>query len=334
MDLFTPVIEPQNFHPNFRTLLSNYSRADREVLAQWADGFVDRDGKFVQEFQKTFNSSFWELYLFACCKELSLRINFGFSSPDFVVDNFLSEFCMEAVIASNALGKVPEWETDLKNPPNPEQVLDNAVIRLCNTIHGKHKKYLKNYSLMQHVKERPFVIAVGSFEQPYFWIQNDHAIRQVLYGYDRLGSDGKHTFRMEIEKPSANQSTAPIELGLFTSSKMASISAVVFSNTATMSKLHALNSDKNSLVWFSALRFNAKGKEPFLEEAAKSDYQESILDGLYVFHNPHADNPLPHSYFNHDDVTQARLFAGESLPRYKCKHGHLIQRTSFSLRPK
>jgi hypothetical protein len=70
MDLFTHVVPPEALHPNFRRLADKHSGADRAVLSQWADGFKDRDGKFVREFQATFNSGFWELYIFACCKEL------------------------------------------------------------------------------------------------------------------------------------------------------------------------------------------------------------------------------------------------------------------------
>lgn len=46
------------------------SGPEREVLSGWASGFRDRDGKFVKEFQTTYNSSFWELYLFAAFKDL------------------------------------------------------------------------------------------------------------------------------------------------------------------------------------------------------------------------------------------------------------------------
>ena len=93
MDLFTPVVRPEEQHPNFRALMELRSAPNRAVLEKWAEGFKDRDGKFVREFQTTFNSGFWELYIFACCKELDFRVNLSFQSPDFVIDNFLNEFC-------------------------------------------------------------------------------------------------------------------------------------------------------------------------------------------------------------------------------------------------
>lgn len=332
MDLFTPLVPAEALHPNFRRLADKQSAADRAVLAQWADGFEDRDGKFVREFQTTFNSGFWELYLFACCKELDFSVNLAATSPDFVVDNFQNEFCIEAAIASNAIGESAEWERDLTNntKPNTERILDTAVIRLSNAIDSKYKKYQSAYKNLPHVKKRPFVLAIGPFEQPYFWAHNDHAIRQVLYAYDRIGPSGEHLFRQSIAKPSG----ATIKLGVFTSDKMPEISAILFSNTATMSKVHALNQDMEALTYFSALYFNQHGPQPILRNFSKKDYRESLLDGLYVFHNPHAKWRVPFLYFNHDDITQATLLPGDSVPRYKCKNGHLIQRSSWTIRPK
>ncbi len=329
MDLFTPVVAAQELHPNFRLLIDRHSASDRAVLEQWAEDFVDRDGKFVHEFQTTFNSGFWELYIFACCKELGFSVNLAFSSPDFVIENFHNKFCIEAVIASNARGESAEWERNFRIQPDPEDVLKTAVIRLSNAIDSKQKKYANSYQALPQVKTRPFVLAVGPFEQPYFWAQNDHAIRQVLYSYDRVGPDGTHRFQKSVSK----SSNASIDLGLFTSARMPGISAILFSNTATISKLHALNSDLEASILFSTLRFNAYGTKPILQNFSKKDYRESVLDGLYVFHNPHAWYPLPPDYFNHEDITQGTLIRGKSVPRYKCKHGHLIQRSSFWVRP-
>jgi hypothetical protein len=330
MDLFKPLVAEKHLHPNFRPLLKKRSAANRAVLEKWAEGFVDRDGKFVREFQTTFNSAFWELHIFACCKELGFNVNVGFNSPDFVIDNFHNEFCIEAVIASNAQDEIAEWERDINIRPDPENVLQTATIRLSNAIHGKYVKFQDSYKILPHVKRRPFVIALGPFEQPYFYIQNDHAIRQVLYSYDRVGHDGKHHLKRIVNKASG----APIELGLFTSTRMPEISAILFSNTATMSKLDALNSETDALMFFSALRFNAFGSKPFLQNAGKADYRESLLDGLYVFHNSYALYPLPSKYFDHPDIAQGILFPGETVPRYKCRHGSLIQRSCFRAIPK
>jgi hypothetical protein len=65
---------------------------ERRVLEEWAKGFIDRDGKFVNEFQTTFESSMWELYLNAYLRELGATLNFSHHAPDFVVDG-PAKFC-------------------------------------------------------------------------------------------------------------------------------------------------------------------------------------------------------------------------------------------------
>ena len=60
MNLFAPIVAESKMHPNFRNILATGNGYNFDVLHDWARGFVDRDGKFVEEFQTTFNSSFWD----------------------------------------------------------------------------------------------------------------------------------------------------------------------------------------------------------------------------------------------------------------------------------
>src|ERR1700737_2388564 len=85
MDIFTPIVPPERFHPNFANIIGKRNPYDEAVLSKWAEGFVDRDGKFVEEFQTTFNSCFWELYLHAILKEYGMPVDFSKASPDFCV---------------------------------------------------------------------------------------------------------------------------------------------------------------------------------------------------------------------------------------------------------
>ncbi len=112
MNLFKPIVEELKFHPHFRNVIAETDDYTRDVLSEWANGFIDRDGKFVKEFQTSFNSSFWELYLFACLKELSFHVDFSFDRPDFVVRNSDIIFCIEASIASSAVDVPNEWDAD------------------------------------------------------------------------------------------------------------------------------------------------------------------------------------------------------------------------------
>jgi len=70
LPLFQSVVPLERQHPIYRRLLENAYEAERLVLLNWSDGFVDRDGKFCHEFQISFESCFWELYIHACLKKL------------------------------------------------------------------------------------------------------------------------------------------------------------------------------------------------------------------------------------------------------------------------
>jgi hypothetical protein len=99
MDLFTPAVDEVKLHKNFARTIGRTGGGVREVLKSWADGFTDRDGKFVREFQTTYNSSFWELYLYAVLKNLGIKVDFTFASPDFVAA--AHPFAIEATIAGH-----------------------------------------------------------------------------------------------------------------------------------------------------------------------------------------------------------------------------------------
>ncbi|MBS0288614.1 MAG: hypothetical protein JSS07_01085 [Proteobacteria bacterium] len=63
IDLFTPIVSTEKMHFIFKTLLEPSNAPEKNVLHGWAKDFIDRDNKFIQEFQTTFESSMWELYL-------------------------------------------------------------------------------------------------------------------------------------------------------------------------------------------------------------------------------------------------------------------------------
>jgi hypothetical protein len=262
MDLFTPVVRDGARHPNFNRVLQSPG-SHRRVIQAWAQGFVDRDRKFVKEFQIRFNSCFWELYVFACLKELGLRVDFRFSSPDFVVADSHCPFCIECVVAEHAERKQPEHDVTvisrLQDPgPRREDVVYEATLRLANSIAFKHKHYVSYYSSKAHVEGKSFVLAIAPFEQPHFVIQRLHAIANVLYAA-KLS---------EVRKP--NGST--IALGFFLNDRMPEISAVMFSNVATYGKVIALAKDVNSIGGFVTARHGHRE----LNSYSGDDYDENF----------------------------------------------------------
>jgi hypothetical protein len=160
MQLFEPIVDDAQQNPNFRSLLLRRNAYTLDVLQDWVRGFVDRDGKFIHEFQTTFNSSFWELYVLAVLKKYGLAMDFSMARPDFCISSH--NFNIEATIASNAQDGAPEhvsWSTDLI-PKDINEFNRRCILRLANSLTAKHRKYLESYATLEHVRDRPFVVAV------------------------------------------------------------------------------------------------------------------------------------------------------------------------------
>lgn len=337
--LFKPVIEREKWHPNFQAIIDHRSQNLRDVIYNWAEGFKDRDHKFIRQFQETFNSSFWELYLFAVLKELKLPVDFQYDRPDFIV-NSQSGFCIEATTANPPQHGVPEWqkdysEEDIKKWPI-NKIVDHATIRLANSFVGKAKHWEKSYSKLPYVQGKPFILAIAPFDSPYFYAQNLQAIDRVLYGFDKYITTNIDEHNREIIdtvyiESIKKENGKSIPLGYFRTPEFSYISAVIFSNTATFSKVRALSQDSDYTL-FDTLRYNDYGLEPTRTVTEKSSYKESLLDGLYVFHNPYADIPFTVEEFYHKDIAHMGFDIVKGELTSCMPHNFLYQRMAITLK--
>ena len=340
MNLFELTVPKEQLHKNFGNVIAEQTDFARKVLLSWADGFVDRDGKFVKEFQTSFNSSFWELYIFACLKELGFEVDFSFNRPDFVIKNDYVSFCIEASIASSAIDTPDEWEADFSpetlKKVDKDKVVDSATIRLSNTLTAKYKKFSKEYSELDQVKNKPFIIAIAPFEQPFSYIQNEQAIQRVLYGFNKFIYE-EYPERNEriilgqeyidsIKKPNGSE----IPLGYFVKEEMKEVSAVIFSNTATFGKVRALSDDPGD-IFFESIRYNDFGLKPIHTILPKKEYSETILDGLHIFYNPFASHPISSEFFDRKEITHHDYDFKKGIPLVKSHDGALFQRSTQKL---
>ncbi len=299
MKLFDPVVEVDKLHPNFSNTLEDHCLGVRKVLQGWAEGFVDRDGKFLKEFQTTYNSSFWELYLFAVLKHLNMRVDFSNKSPDFFCPD--QSFSIEAAIASNAYDDVPEWEKTFGDitDENIWEIYEKTAIRLSNSINSKISKYNSNYSELPHVKDKPFIIAIANYGRPDFMFHGDVSMQWLLY-------DGLK------KKKICKSNGAEIPLGLFRSDEFSDISAVIYSSLATFGKARALSDDEGDFI-FHAVRIK-DNFTPIRISAKKNNYNESLCDGLRLFINPFAKNPIKLEDFNDQEI---RIFNADKNGDYE-----------------
>ena len=340
MDIFIPIFPEEKLHPHFKILQLGSAKPIRSTISSWADGFIDRDQKFAQEFQTTFNSSFWELYLFQCFKEYGMKVDFSKASPDFSVQTESgSHLSFEAVTANHALNEEPEWSSPevlreyLNKPRN--QILEYASIRLLNAIDFKHKKFVKSYGEMDHVKGNPFVLAIAPFEQPAFSRQNNQAINRVLYGCDAptmVGNnlDGSPKLSTDNIDKVKKTNGSELDLGVFTTDKFKEISAVIFSTTATFSKA-LVQSEFSNYCMVSSRRYKCgDGWFGYIDQISeKRVYKETHLDGLHIYHNPFADNPLDIKDLDSHEVTHNTYNKVSKEMESNHNDGSLVSRSTF-----
>lgn len=309
LDLFTPLVPSTDFHPAFGQLIEHSLPFERVVLNQWADGFVDRDGKFVKEFQTTFDSSFWELYLFAVFKELGLQCDLTKSRPDFCVVS-PETFSVEAVVSLNAEGSTSVPNADPSEyPQDLNEFNRQAIIRLLNSLDTKYRKYADSYGKLEHVKGKPFVLAIAPFDRPKFQIQAHRAIEAVLYrcyvdedSFLRAEGGPEHPSPQDMEYVLKDSGTK-LPLGLFCDERMSGVSAVIQSTSGTWSKATAMSDDPDIII--DAVYENRREGGMSFYRGPNALYNEHLLDGLRVYHNPFADYPLDPELFGPDEIFQA-----------------------------
>jgi hypothetical protein len=315
--LFVPKTSEEKQHPIFKMMLREEFGPEREVLEAWADGFEDRDGKFVKEFQTTFESSFWELYLFAILKTWGLPLNLRHHAPDFLIEG-ANPFVLEATIAAPPVEGNPAY--GFSHYDLPEDFTDfniESTLRICNSFDAKIKKYRTSYSNLEHVQNKPFVIGIASFDRPHSHFAAGRSIFAALYG---LYHDEAATRPGDTQVTSYNVTAAPknenvnIDVGLFCDGSYPEVSAVIYSSLATWGKVRALAENPHALTVYNTIHPNPGHIFPIVRNALKRDYHEELMDGLFVLHNPFAKHPIGRGVLAHPRLCEVVVaYDGELL---------------------
>lgn len=312
MDVFRKLddVSDKDLHPKFKILRDEpYYHGAKEVLLFWVEGFEDRDNKITKEFQTTFHSSFWEFYLFSVFKELGWEVDFNHNRPDFIVKSPF-EIYFEAVVSeikvtgTPEVKRTPEDTLDMLKPISTKsefsRIIDEAISRHSNSINSKYKKYVgytdkkgrhkQGYNQLSWIdKEKPFVIALGSYDQISYGREYIYSMMALLYGLYYNPENNTYSKISTIVKPDTN---SDIPVGIFTNEKFSNISAIVFCNTLTLGKLSSMSKSKQAdMAYVVNVRHDDEVPHYKIHEVSV-EYPELLLDGLYVFHNPHAKNPM------------------------------------------
>ncbi|ANM08330.1 hypothetical protein AMC78_PD00824 (plasmid) [Rhizobium phaseoli] len=305
VDFFTPVVKHGALNPAFVSLAEaiGYSPA-RGIIEPMMRWYEDADGNFVEQFQTTgFDARIWELYLFAAFTELGYEINRIHAVPDFCCASPYGEVNVEAVTANPTRDKrgnvVPEplQETDEQKLA---YVRDYMPIKFAGPLTTKLKK---RYWDKKHVAERPLLFAIQDFSSPASMTRTSSALQRYLYGYDYEWShdaDGKLvTAPQRVEWHVWD--TKKVESGFFRLPDSEQVSAVLFSNSGTISKfvrMGALAGFGSDLVQILRIG-NWMNPDPNATEPLRlrqnvrdNRYREHWAEGISIYHNPKALKPL------------------------------------------
>jgi hypothetical protein len=332
IDLLTPLpgSKDTDLHPYFKALLETPGRQPaRSVFKELGPWLTATDPHFVQEFQRhQFDQRLWELYLWASLRELGYDVTHG-EAPDFIVEAPDVQFCVEATTVA------PTTAGALSKHPNPQTAEERREflrgympIKYGSSLTAKlNRRSAEGLAYWEepNASGLPFVIAVADFHKPASenelgsMVFTQSAIWAYLYGIDFDWSFVEGELIVEqVPLKSHEYNGKSIESGFFGLPDSENIAAVLFSNAGTLAKFDRMGvcagfgAEGHAYIrtgYRTDPDPNAEVGIGFVEIVGSETYSEGWADELQVFHNPHANIPLPFECFG--PLTQHRIVAGK-----------------------
>ena len=292
VDFFTPLVVPEKQSPIFRTVATErgYTPA-LGLLKELMHYFHDPDGNFVEQFQSTgFDARLWELYLYALFTELGYGLDRKHPAPDFHCIGLPAAFFVEATTVNPSAE--PPIATDR------EAYFSHYVpIKFGSALYSKLKK---RYWELTHVSGRPFVLAIQDFHAPQAMVWSNTGLVEYLYGIRQLEKkrdDGPPEVISErIEQ--YEWAGKKIAAGFFKQPGTEHISAVLANPGGTIAKFNRMGflagfGDRDLHMIRGGLCYRGKlVPEQFSADVHAPEYSETWCEGLSVYHNPKAYQPL------------------------------------------
>lgn len=314
--------------------------SERKIIETWAEDYIDLDGNFKRDFQKSFRPQVWELYLHALFKKANFRRNMDYSAPDYIIESPF-EFYVEAATANfrengqTEADRTLEDFIELTKPPYLidlyKDQLDESITRIAKKLRDKnnaYNKYLHNGSVRSDI---PYVVAIGAYDQLNSGKEFIYPMLALLYGWYFDGVINQFRLQNSITEPNTSKKQ---ELNLFSQTKFENISAVLFSCSITIGKLTALAISEGLPTFNAAYSFHEvpnetnKNNYKYVIKKVAQDNPEELEEGVFLFHNPNAKNPLDENVFSNLAVTQ--FFLEEDGVNYKGNISPLVVRKTFS----
>lgn len=368
-DLFMPLPKVKELNKNLENYIKISPESSKNIIRAWSDGFVDRDNKFVYEFQTTFESMLWELYCFAVLKQMKYKVDFSYNCPDFVVES-PHRLLIECTVVREGNGMPSENDINQKLEPsqNLSARVDYATVRLLNSINTKLKKYKEGYCNLQHVSGLPYIIAIAPFEQARFQDPGMEPIRKILWAetVEKVNS----RYILEDFDKIKKRDNVYLDMGIFLNDSYKEVSGILFSSLATVSKPDCMANIPNMVIMNErynpysqkanvTINYTSTNKTEkkminyalHVREVIKDNigskysdryqinkyichgYQETLTDGLHLFLNPFADTPLSNDIVNrfHDNGVSIHTYdlVNKYEPADMLIDNHLIRRQKY-----
>lgn len=317
-DPFKPLVAQEKLNRLFR-LLAGYDAWSpaRGMIREVYGSFADLDGNFLEQFQTTgFDSRIWELYLHA------YLVDAGFSllpsqTPDFVISKAGITLSIEAVTANRSQNGSHEpdvgyaWPllTDPQSYLNDRSFVDKeqdfVPIRLGSALYSKLQK---RYWELKVVAGRPLIFAIETFHDRHSLHYSSSALGTYLYGFrhECLWDPQGRLLVVPKRVDTHTYAGKSIPSGFFGLPNAENVSAVLFSNSGTVSKFNRMGYSgdyRNPRIRLirQGTCYNpdpdATTPMSFSYDVGDPRYPEWWGQGLEMFHNPGAMHPVDRRLF-------------------------------------
>jgi hypothetical protein len=228
-----------------------------------------------------------------------------YKAPDYLCNKFGNTVYIEAVTVN------PTQNGEVKSrSPEPEELrrrLENFMpIKFGSALFSKlRKKYWKK----EHVKGNPLIFAIHDFHEERSMLWSSSALPIYLYGLRHIcNRDSSGKLSITYEKVKKHKwGGKEIPSGFFFLPDGEHVSAVLFSNSATLSKFNRMG----KLARFGDPRVemirvgtcynkdpNSEAPLEFKARVREEEYDESWGQGISMFHNPNALIPVEPGLFS------------------------------------
>ncbi|MFE5243085.1 MULTISPECIES: hypothetical protein [unclassified Streptomyces] len=307
--------------PRFRILRDHHiHQATRRLMDETFAMFHGADRSFVREFQTGgFSPRVLELALFAALHEQGHTFEHTGGAPDFLIGGS-NAVAIEATTSNPVQGVSPEADLDQLPsgqhplvPTDPDDAEAEFILQSAKALGRKlTKQSAEGHSYWQapHVEGRPFVIALESFHHLSALFHTVGPLSNYLYGRRDVAThdeNGILTLTSE-EIMEHRRGDSSIPSGLFARPEAAHLSAVIFSNSATVAKFHRIGTELNygpedvALLRYGGLPDpDPNAVRPIEHAYVVGDYgpedRETFSEGFHILHNPWAHIPIAEGVF-------------------------------------